>query len=104
MVWRSAVRQLANHLPWIVLPRGGFCTAGIHAVLYRNAALPKKAVDHDEGTFFHRIPGLPENVTCLGATDTWLAPGALRSGTTTAQIQGRSSTTDPAGLTRQAQA
>lgn len=25
------------------------------------------------GDFFHRIPGLPENVTCLGATGSWLA-------------------------------
>lgn len=38
-----------------------------------NPALPKTALDHDECVFFHRIPGLPENVTCLDATDTWLA-------------------------------
>ncbi|TKW08082.1 hypothetical protein SEVIR_6G005501v4 [Setaria viridis] len=40
---------------WIVIPNGSFCTIG------------------DTGAFFNRIPSLPDNVTCLGATDSWLA-------------------------------
>jgi len=55
--WRSAARQhVRQRLPWIVLPDGSFCTVG------------------DGGAFFGRIPGLPDNVTCLGAAaDAWLA-------------------------------
>jgi hypothetical protein len=59
--WHSAARQprCRQHehqmLPWIVIPDGSFCTIG------------------DTGAFFNRIPSLPDNVTCLGATDSWLA-------------------------------
>ncbi|KAK3120813.1 hypothetical protein QOZ80_8BG0642090 [Eleusine coracana subsp. coracana] len=55
--WRSAARQHVRQLPWIVFPDCSFCTIG-----------------DDGGAFFSRIPGLPENVTCLGAAaDGWLA-------------------------------
>ncbi|KAF8668272.1 hypothetical protein HU200_052327 [Digitaria exilis] len=53
--WRSAARHHMprRQFPWIVLPDGSFCT---------------------DGAFFPRVPGLPENVTCLGAGgDGWLA-------------------------------
>ncbi|KAK3120812.1 hypothetical protein QOZ80_8BG0642080 [Eleusine coracana subsp. coracana] len=55
--WRSAAHQHVSQVPWIVLPDCSFCTIG------------------DDGAFFPRIPGLPENnVTCLGAAaDGWLA-------------------------------
>jgi hypothetical protein len=52
----TCARHHVRQLPWIVLPDGSFCTAG------------------DGGAFFGRIPGLPENATCLGAAaDGWLA-------------------------------
>uniref|UniRef100_K3YHW4 Uncharacterized protein n=1 Tax=Setaria italica TaxID=4555 RepID=K3YHW4_SETIT len=58
--WHSTVAcelqdQEQEEMPWIVIPNGSFCTIG------------------DTGVFFNRIPGLPRNVTCLGATDSWLA-------------------------------
>ncbi|OEL28661.1 hypothetical protein BAE44_0010318 [Dichanthelium oligosanthes] len=43
-------------LPWIVPPDGSFCTIG------------------ERGAFYRRIPGLPQNATCLGAaSNDWLA-------------------------------
>ncbi|CAL5009420.1 unnamed protein product [Urochloa decumbens] len=53
--WRSAAREHVRQLPWMVLPDASFCTiAGDNLV--------------------RGIPGLPENVTCLGSTaDGWLA-------------------------------
>ncbi|RLN03613.1 uncharacterized protein C2845_PM13G00550 [Panicum miliaceum] len=54
--WRSAARRHVRHQhPWLVLPDGSFCTTG------------------RDGAFFHRIPGLPDNATCIAATDVWLA-------------------------------
>ncbi|CAO2186583.1 unnamed protein product [Urochloa humidicola] len=56
--WRSAAGEHVRQLPWIVFPDASFCTiAGDDGDLVR-----------------HRIPGLPENTTCLGAAaDGWLA-------------------------------
>ncbi|CAO2186582.1 unnamed protein product [Urochloa humidicola] len=55
--WRSAARQHVRQLPWIVLPDASFCT-----------------IAGDDGGLVHRIPGLPDNVICLGtAADGWLA-------------------------------
>ncbi|KAL6658712.1 hypothetical protein ACP70R_002752 [Stipagrostis hirtigluma subsp. patula] len=54
--WRSAARHpMRRQLPWIVLPDGSFCTVG------------------DDGAYLGLLPGLPENITCVGATDDWLA-------------------------------
>ncbi|XP_022683289.1 uncharacterized protein LOC111257627 [Setaria italica] len=58
--WHSAVAcklqdQEQEAMPWIVIPNGSFCTIG------------------DTGVFFNRNSRLPRNVTCLGATDSWLA-------------------------------
>ncbi|CAO2205457.1 unnamed protein product [Urochloa humidicola] len=55
--WHLAARHHIRQLPWILLPNGSFCTVG-----------------DDGAAFFSRIPGLPENVSCLGsAADGWLA-------------------------------
>ncbi|KAL6659596.1 hypothetical protein ACP70R_003636 [Stipagrostis hirtigluma subsp. patula] len=54
--WHSAARRHVRQLPWMVLPDGSFCTIG------------------DDGAYFDGpLPGLPENVTCIGGTDDWLA-------------------------------
>ncbi|KAL6857101.1 hypothetical protein ACP4OV_018483 [Aristida adscensionis] len=54
--WHAAMRgHYKRQLPWIVYPDGSFGTVG------------------DDATYFPHLPGLPENVTCLGATDDWLA-------------------------------
>jgi hypothetical protein len=55
--WRSAAREVVSHLPWIVLPYGTACTAG-----------------HGAACSAFRIPGFPDDTTCLGAAyDCWLA-------------------------------
>ncbi|CAN6334271.1 unnamed protein product [Urochloa humidicola] len=54
--WHAAARDYGrNHFfPWIVLPNGSFCTAGV--------------IDAAAGAFFFScIPGLPDDATCLGA-------------------------------------
>ncbi|KAL6658711.1 hypothetical protein ACP70R_002751 [Stipagrostis hirtigluma subsp. patula] len=54
--WHSAMRHhLRQQAPWIVFPDGSFGTVG------------------DGASYFGRLPGLPENVTCIGGTDDWLA-------------------------------
>ncbi|CAO2200274.1 unnamed protein product [Urochloa humidicola] len=55
--WRTAARRFVRHqAPWIVLPDCSVCTTG------------------RDGAFFDRIPGLPDNVTCLAAAaEGWLA-------------------------------
>ncbi|KAG2576145.1 hypothetical protein PVAP13_6NG009600, partial [Panicum virgatum] len=55
--WRSAACPHVRHQPpWLVLPDCSFCTTG------------------RDGAFFPRIPGLPDNATCLAAAGAgWLA-------------------------------
>ncbi|KAL6857099.1 hypothetical protein ACP4OV_018481 [Aristida adscensionis] len=53
--WHAAARSHVRQLPWMVFPDGSFRTIGA------------------DGADFPRLPGLPENVTCLGTTDDWLA-------------------------------
>ena len=56
--WHSAARRHVSQLPWLVLPDGSLVTVG------------------DSVAYFHgrtTIPGLPEDATCVGSTDGWLA-------------------------------
>lgn len=63
--WCSAARTHLYQLPWLVLADGSFCTIGDDI-----------NDDYDDGgVFFPRgtIPGVPEDATCIGSTDGWLA-------------------------------
>ena len=57
--WHSAARRhVSSQLPWLVLPDGSLVTVGDSVAYF-----------HDRTT----IPGLPEDATCVGSTDGWLA-------------------------------
>jgi hypothetical protein len=78
--WRMAVFEFERgpahrRMPWVVLSDGSFLMPSDRSNFYEDLVLlPDGSVlPTPESTVLGRLPSLPENATCIGSTDNWLA-------------------------------